>query len=63
MAMREDINQWRGQDVVDPGGDKIGKLEEIYYDSDTDQPVFLGVKTGHMSHHLTLHTVFRRLSW
>ncbi|MGH9086580.1 MAG: PRC-barrel domain-containing protein [Acidimicrobiales bacterium] len=52
MPGMEDLNQWRGEDVVDTGGDKIGKLEEIYYDSDNDEPVFLGVKTGHLSHHL-----------
>ncbi|MGH9104124.1 MAG: PRC-barrel domain-containing protein [Acidimicrobiales bacterium] len=48
----EDLNQWRGEDVLDAGGDKIGKLEEIYYDSESDQPLFLGVKIGHLSHRL-----------
>ncbi|MGH7904372.1 MAG: PRC-barrel domain-containing protein [Candidatus Dormibacteraceae bacterium] len=53
MVKLEDINQWRGEDVVDAGGEKIGTLEEIYYDSETDQPLFLGVKVGLLSPHLT----------
>ncbi|MGH7692544.1 MAG: PRC-barrel domain-containing protein [Candidatus Dormibacteria bacterium] len=53
MVRLEDINQWRGEDVVDEGGDKIGTLEEIYYDGETDQPLFLGVKVGLLSQHLT----------
>ncbi|MGH7666431.1 MAG: PRC-barrel domain-containing protein [Candidatus Dormibacteria bacterium] len=54
MVKLEDINQWRGEDVVDAGGDKIGTLEEIYYDEETDQPLFLGVKVGLLNQHLTL---------
>lgn len=53
MAPRlSDLNEWRGSDVVDPGGERIGSLEEIYYDAETDQPVFLGVRTGRVFHHL-----------
>ncbi|HZD64861.1 MAG TPA: PRC-barrel domain-containing protein [Acidimicrobiales bacterium] len=52
MTTVEDISQWRGDDVVDPGGEKIGKLEAIYYDAQTDEAVFFGVKTGFLGHRL-----------
>jgi PRC-barrel domain len=54
MFTVEDIKAWRGQDVVDPGGDKLGKLEEIYYDMDSDVPAFAAVKTGLIGKHLSL---------
>jgi uncharacterized protein YrrD len=54
MVNLESFNEWRGEDVVDPGGDRIGKLDRVYYDTTTDQPLFLGVMTGHLFHHLVL---------
>lgn len=41
-----DLRGLRGHDVVDPAGDKIGKIEDIYLDDETDQPEWLAVKTG-----------------
>jgi len=47
MAMtREDVLSWRGQDLYDNDGDKIGKIEEIYLDAETDQPEWAVVTTG-----------------
>ncbi len=40
------LSGWRGQDVVDPSGDKIGPIEDIYLDEQTDQPEWLAVRTG-----------------
>ena len=40
------ISEWRGSDVVDRDGDKIGKLEEIYLDDQTGKPEWALVKTG-----------------
>src|SRR3954454_7333826 len=40
------ITEWRGHDVVDREGDKIGKLEEIYLDEQTGKPEWALVKTG-----------------
>src|SRR4051812_20288874 len=40
------ITEWRGHDVVDRGGDKIGKLDEIYLDEQTGKPEWALVKTG-----------------
>src|SRR3954452_11598805 len=54
MIPVENIGDWRGQDVVDPNGEKLGKLEEVYYDGETDQPAFVAVKSGLVSKSLTL---------
>jgi uncharacterized protein (TIGR02271 family) len=37
---------WRGREVVDSSGDKIGTLEEIYLDTDSGQPEWATVTTG-----------------
>jgi hypothetical protein len=54
MIPVENIAEWRGQDVVDTGGAKLGKLEHLYYDGETDEPSFIAVKTGLMNKSLTL---------
>ena len=36
MIPVENITDWRGQDVVDPDGEKLGKLEQVYFDGETD---------------------------
>lgn len=41
-----DIREWRGHDVVDPGGHKIGALESVYVDTATDRPLFATVTVG-----------------
>lgn len=41
-----DIRDWRGHDVVDAEGHKIGALEAIYVDTATDQPAFATVVIG-----------------
>jgi uncharacterized protein (TIGR02271 family) len=43
---REDVLSWRGQDLVDNDGDKIGTIDEIYLDAETDEPEWAVVKTG-----------------
>jgi hypothetical protein len=42
----EEVSEWRGQDVVDPDGQKVGRLEEVYYDRHTEAPGFACVATG-----------------
>jgi hypothetical protein len=42
----EDIREWRGHDVVDTDGKRIGELEAIYVDTASDQPSFGTVKVG-----------------
>jgi hypothetical protein len=41
-----DIREWRGHDVVDSDGGKIGELEAVYVDTSTDLPSFGTVKVG-----------------
>ena len=53
MIPVENIGDWRGQDVIDPVGEKLGKLEEVYYDGETDDPAFAAVKSGFVSKSLT----------
>ncbi len=46
-----DIREWRGHDVVDAGGHKIGALEAIYVDTGTDLPSFGTVRVGMPTRH------------
>jgi uncharacterized protein (TIGR02271 family) len=43
---REDVLSWRGRDLVDNDGDKIGSIDDIYLDRETDQPEWAVVTTG-----------------
>ncbi|AEW97803.1 MULTISPECIES: PRC-barrel domain-containing protein [Streptomycetaceae] len=46
MLEAEDIRQWRGRDVVDTDGHRIGSLESVYVDTATDRPAFAAVTVG-----------------
>ena len=46
-----DIREWRGHDVVDSDGHKIGELEAVYVDTSTDLPAFGTVKVGMPTRH------------
>jgi hypothetical protein len=46
-----DIREWRGHDVVDAGGHKIGALEAVYVDTGTDLPSFGTVRVGLPTRH------------
>jgi hypothetical protein len=48
------VKAWRGQAVLDADGEKLGKLEEIYYDTETDLPAFGADKSGTFGKHVTL---------
>ena len=37
---------WRGRTVVDRHGEKIGRLGDVYLDSETDLPAYAAVATG-----------------
>jgi uncharacterized protein (TIGR02271 family) len=37
---------WNGRAVVDPDGDKIGKVDQVYLDTATGEPEWLAVHTG-----------------
>src|SRR3954452_6467499 len=46
MPQQGEIMEWRGCEVVDQDGDKVGKLDEIYVDRETSQPEWAIVNTG-----------------
>jgi sporulation protein YlmC with PRC-barrel domain len=48
-----DFSDWRGKDLVDRHGERIGKLEDVYFDVATEQPQFATVKEGLIGRHLT----------
>ena len=50
MITHQNIAAWRGKDLVDQDGAKIGKLEDVYVDFETDEPVFGTVKEGMIGH-------------
>jgi uncharacterized protein YrrD len=47
------IAEWQGKTLIDRDGDKLGKLEDVYVDVETDEPMFGTVKEGRLSQHLT----------
>jgi sporulation protein YlmC with PRC-barrel domain len=46
MGDQSDVMEWRGFEVVDRDGDKVGKLDEIYLDGETGEPEWAVVHTG-----------------
>ncbi len=53
MITLRDSTNWPGSQLVDRYGEKLGKLQHIYVDTDTDEPMFGTVKEGRLSRHLT----------
>lgn len=49
MAQVEHIDDWKGLDVVDRDGEKVGKLEETYSELGEQNPVIGAVKTGRLT--------------
>ncbi len=47
------VAEWHGKMLVDCNGDKIGKLQDVYVDVETDEPQFATVKEGIIGRHLT----------
>jgi len=52
-VMHRDIAEWHGRELIDCDGERIGKLEEVYFDVETDEPQFGTVKEGLFGRHLT----------
>jgi hypothetical protein len=48
-----DLAEWRGTNVVDRDGKKIGALQDVYFDIESDEPQFGTVKEGWIAPHLT----------
>jgi hypothetical protein len=51
MFEAADIREWRGHDVVDDAGHKIGTLESVYVDTGSDEPSFATVTVGLPTRH------------
>jgi hypothetical protein len=47
------VTEWHGRMLVDRNGEKIGKLQDVYVDVETDEPQFGTVKEGLIGRHLT----------
>jgi hypothetical protein len=47
------VAEWLGKVVVDCDGERIGKLQDVYVDVETDEPQFGTVKEGVFGRHLT----------
>ncbi len=47
------VADWHGKMLVDSDGEKIGKLQDVYVDVETDEPQFATVKEGFIDRHLT----------
>jgi hypothetical protein len=47
------LADWHGKDLIDRVGEKIGKLQDVYVDVETDEPMFGTVKEGLIGRHLT----------
>jgi hypothetical protein len=43
------IRDWIGLPVLDRDGSKIGSMEAVYFDTLTEEPVFITVKVGFIS--------------
>jgi sporulation protein YlmC with PRC-barrel domain len=47
------VAEWHGKMLLDRDGEKIGKLQDVYVDVETDEPQFATVKEGFIGRHLT----------
>ncbi len=54
MLQVENIEQWKGQEVVGTEGERIGKLDEILFECRSGQPTLAVVKVGRLSKHQVL---------
>ena len=46
MTQITEAYDWRGREIVDADGDKVGTVEELFHDQDTQQPEWAAVRTG-----------------
>jgi uncharacterized protein (TIGR02271 family) len=46
MTQITEAYDWRGREIIDADGDKVGTLEELFRDEDTQAPEWAVVRTG-----------------
>jgi uncharacterized protein (TIGR02271 family) len=54
IANMSDPNTMTGAPVTGADGEKLGKVEAIYFDNETDQPEWVAVKSGLFGSHVSL---------
>jgi sporulation protein YlmC with PRC-barrel domain len=54
MLQVAQIEDWLGQDVLDSAGERVGKLDDVYYAQDSQEAVFAVVKSGLLGRHSTI---------
>src|SRR5580692_10469784 len=52
VQAKYNVGDWQGKMLVDRNGQKIGKLQDVYVDVETDEPQFATVKEGFIDRHL-----------
>jgi hypothetical protein len=50
----EQIEEWVGEDVLDLEGERVGKLDEVFYPVSGGEAVFVAVKSGLLGRHSSL---------
>ncbi len=53
MTSTQNMSEWKGKPLVDRDGEKLGKLEDVYVDTDSDEQLFGTIKEGVIGRHLT----------
>ena len=53
MVEVNNIADWKGKQLIDRDDEKVGKIEDVYVDTESDRPTFVTVKEGTFSKHLT----------
>jgi hypothetical protein len=48
------IEEWVGEDVLELGGERMGKLDEVFYPTSGGEAVFIAVKSGLLGRHSSL---------
>lgn len=51
MTRVDRMEDWVGQSVLDSEGERVGKLDEVFYSTATGSPVFAAVKSGLLGRH------------
>jgi len=46
VVAHRDFSEWHGKTLIDRNGESIGKLEDVYFDIETDLPQFATIKEG-----------------
>jgi sporulation protein YlmC with PRC-barrel domain len=51
MLSVDQIEEWLGQEVLDADGERVGKLDEVFYSVNSGEAVFVSVKSGLLGRH------------